>query len=116
MKELFLQPLSLLSAVSLLLIIAWFALELLKKYLKVQVWLFAVSHLLLYIDAFKFHGKSFYLVSSIILLLTLCVFLIKGFREGFKINIGSMIYLIFTSLLATVFFVYFSLWCVSSAL
>lgn len=116
MKELFLEPPSLLSVFSLLFIIAWFVLELLKKYRGVQVCLFAASNLLLYINSFIFYGKGFYLVAVIILLLTLCVFLIKGFGEGFKINIWIMVYLIFTSLLATVFFVFFSLWYVFSVL
>lgn len=114
MKELFLQPLSLLSALSALFIIVWFLLEVLKKCPQIQVFIFAASHLLLYIDIFKFYASGFHLVSALILLLTLVVFLIKSFCGGFKINIQIMVYLALTVLLAVVFLFYFSLWYVFS--
>lgn len=80
MKELFLQDLSVLGVLSLLAIAMWVVLVLSNRLPKAHIWIFMISHYLLYIDTFFFDAKSLFLVGCIILVLTLCF----CFRKTFK--------------------------------
>ena len=95
MKELFLQNFSVLGVLSLLAIVLWFVLVLVNKFSKTHIWIFLLSHYLLYIDAFFFDAKSLFLVGCIILVLTLCF----CFRKTFKNEKFRWVYILLGALL-----------------
>ena len=95
MKELFLQDLSVLGVLSLLAIAMWVVLVLSNRLPKAHIWIFMISHYLLYIDTFFFDAKSLFLVGCIILVLTLCF----CFRKTFKNEKFRWVYILLGALL-----------------
>ena len=81
MKELFFQKVSVLALILVLLIILWLILVICKKGEKLWLWIFLISNYTLYIDSFIFSGRSFVLVGSIILTVTLIAYFINVFKK-----------------------------------
>ncbi|MBR6532950.1 MAG: hypothetical protein IKT44_00775 [Clostridia bacterium] len=99
MKELFLIDLSILSVLSLLLIILWFILVILKKHQKTHVWIFAVSHHLLYLEVFLLNEKNPSLVGCIILILTFFILIFNALKKGLIEKRLNFIYWVYSILL-----------------
>ena len=80
-RELFLQNLSYFCVFPLLSIAAWFIFALLNKFPKTHIWIFMLSHYLVYVDAFIFESGNLFLSSCIILLLTLSLLFTRRLKN-----------------------------------
>lgn len=98
MIELFSINLSILSVLSLLFIIVWFVLALIKKHPKAHIWIFVASHHLFYLEIFLFSEKNPSLVGYIILIFSFFILILNTLKKDLlkkKFNFIYWVYSIF---------------------